>query len=438
MGGKAAILLVLGFSLIFLVVGHNFGSLSTRSVDNYADYYRETMAHNIAVSAANIAANQLFFDNEWKKGYENVKYQDGEFDVNVSGTLDDLTIEAVGRYEGISRRVEIKLRPSSYSKYGYYVKDFPGDLVLFTGDTISGPFHSQSKLNVKGSPVFMGKATAKNGLKLFKPADPKFYGGFESGVDVPLEWDSKLMEDAAKEGGFNLKDSAAGKFSDVRLIFNEDGSLTYQYKLKDKDKEDKKDKDKDKDDGEEDDGDKDKYEWGKKYTYDLSMLSSNGVIYLKEGNVLLSGKVAGKYTVGVGKDEGDKSGNIYIEDDIVYRTDPLDEDIVCQDMLGLVAANEVSVLQNAANNNDVNIHATMFNYKGGISVKDLKKNDPKMGRMLIVGGVIEKKSQITGYLSGNTLTAGYHQSIKYDPRLMLETPPYFPSTRQYEIVSWYE
>ncbi len=37
MGGKAAMLLVLGFSLIFLVFGSNFNSLSTRSVDNNTD-----------------------------------------------------------------------------------------------------------------------------------------------------------------------------------------------------------------------------------------------------------------------------------------------------------------------------------------------------------------------------------------------------------------
>lgn len=420
MGGKAAILLVLGFSLIFLVVGHNFGNLSTRSVDNYADYYRETMAHNIAVSAANIAANQLFFDNKWKKGYKDVEYQNGDFDVNMSGTLNDVTIEAIGRYEGISRRVEIKLRPSSYSKYGYYVKDFPGNLVLFTGDTISGPFHSQTKLNVKGSPVFMGKATSKSGLKLVDSADPKFYGGFESGVDVPLEWDSKLMEDAAKEGGFNVEDSAKEKFSDVRIEFNSDGTLTYQFKY-----------DKDKDDA---------YEWDTDtYTYPINKLTSNGVIYLHKGNIYLSGTVAGKYTVGVNGSSSEKSfGNIFVEDDIVYRTDPLDPNNKCEDMLGLVAANNVSVVKNTANNNDVNIHATMFNYHGGLSVQDLKKNDPKMGRMQVIGGVIENKSQITGYLSGNTLTSGYHQSIKYDPRLMLETPPYFPSTRNYEIVSWYE
>ncbi len=39
MGGKAAMFLVLAFSLIFLVFGSNFNNLSTRAVDNNAQYY---------------------------------------------------------------------------------------------------------------------------------------------------------------------------------------------------------------------------------------------------------------------------------------------------------------------------------------------------------------------------------------------------------------
>ncbi len=35
MSGKATLLLIVGFSLIFLVVSRNFGDVSNRAVDNF-------------------------------------------------------------------------------------------------------------------------------------------------------------------------------------------------------------------------------------------------------------------------------------------------------------------------------------------------------------------------------------------------------------------
>ena len=83
MSGKGSTFLVFGFSIIFLVVQNNFNSLSTRSVDNLTEYYMETIAHNIAVSGANMAANQIFLDADWNAGYEDVQFSGGEFDVSV-------------------------------------------------------------------------------------------------------------------------------------------------------------------------------------------------------------------------------------------------------------------------------------------------------------------------------------------------------------------
>lgn len=87
MGGKAAILLVLGFSLIFLFYGHRFNRLSTDSVDNLMNYYEDTKAHNIAVSAANLAANKLFLDKTWEEGFENVSFDGGTYNVFVSNNF---------------------------------------------------------------------------------------------------------------------------------------------------------------------------------------------------------------------------------------------------------------------------------------------------------------------------------------------------------------
>ena len=103
-------------------------------------------------------------------------------------------------------------------------------------------------------------------------------------------------------------------------------------------------------------------------------------------------------------------------------------------MLGIVAEKQVLVKNNAANRNDINIDALLFNYNGGIGVENINSTSPNMGTMRIKGGLIENKAQITGYTNG----AGYHQVIKFDKRFETSTPPYFPATEMYEIVSWFE
>ena len=108
MGGKASILLVLGFSLIFLVIGHNFGNVSNRSLENFTDYYKESMAHNIALSGANMAGNLVFLDPTWTSGFTNLGFNDGTINVSVQ-VIDAYQnikqITSVGEYEGVSKTV---------------------------------------------------------------------------------------------------------------------------------------------------------------------------------------------------------------------------------------------------------------------------------------------------------------------------------------------
>ncbi len=63
--GKLAFILVLGFSTLFLVLGYNANNVATRSVQNMVDYHARTVAYNIAVSAANLAANEIFLNDSW-------------------------------------------------------------------------------------------------------------------------------------------------------------------------------------------------------------------------------------------------------------------------------------------------------------------------------------------------------------------------------------
>ncbi len=162
MGGKGAILLVLGFSLLFMVAGQNLGNLSTRSVVNLSYYYIQSNAHNIALSAANMAANNIFFDKNWTAGYSDVPFSDGKMDVFVETTGTQKTLIAVGNYAGVSDTIRVILDPSYFSKFGNFYSTMTA--LPATGDTFNGPFHSNGTMSTWGTPVFWGKATSKNGL----------------------------------------------------------------------------------------------------------------------------------------------------------------------------------------------------------------------------------------------------------------------------------
>ena len=131
MGGKAAILLVLGFSLIFLVAGNNFNRLSTSAVDNSTNYYVQSYAYNIASSAANIAANNVYLNPSWNGSFSNVSFAGGKMSAYIH-TIDPIQnireIVATGVYFDSTKTIKIKIQPGRFSQFAYYSVNEPSDI----------------------------------------------------------------------------------------------------------------------------------------------------------------------------------------------------------------------------------------------------------------------------------------------------------------------
>lgn len=451
MGGKAILLLVMGFSLIFSVVNFNSVNTTSLAVERLSEYYATTNAQNIASSAANIAANEFFKDPNWGGYSHDTLFMQNGFavlDIDYTTTIKAmLTSKGIFEYSVDGKILEkealvsFKLNASSYSKFGYYAKTW-GNGYLVTGDTIDGPFHTQDKLLTLGSPVFKGKVTTKNGVGMYGnnsygAANPKFLGGYDTPVDVPFTLNTSQLEGAASSSG-RLFEDPSGNQMDLRLKFNADKTVDWSHGVTTT-----------------------TTTWGwsgrgrrRSWTSSttttttwttpvnakLDTLAPNGVIWNKKGNLYLSGTVNGQYTVGTAKN-GNSAGYVYLEDDIVYRKDPLqynngnyETNPDCEDMLGIIAEKQVVVKNNTANKSNINIHAAMFNYDGGITVEGISSSSANMGTMRIQGSLIENEAQTTGYTNGS----GYNQVIRYDKRYMTSTPPKFPATESFEIVSWYE
>jgi hypothetical protein len=406
MVGKAALLLVAGFSLIFLVIAKNFGNLSTRAVDNYTDYYKKTVAHDIAVTGANMAANQIFFDPTWTAGYDDINYQEGNLDVTVT-ILDAFKnirkVTSVGEFSGEYSTVSVVLSPSKFSKFAYYSIYEGNSIWWMTRDTVWGPFHTQDYLRVSGHPVFYGKATIKKDIIKWannSSHSPVFYGGFEKGIDLPLPNDGLApLESAADAGGhkFTGKDT-------VYVTFVRD-SITYKFAYS-----------------------------GPATTVLASSFAPNGVIFAKDAVLRLKGVVKGQYSIAASGSSG--KGKIFLDDNIVYNTDPR-VDPSSQDMLGILAKNDIMVTQNALNNSDINIHGSVYSEAGGFGAENYDTR-PASGNINLLGGIIQNTRRAVGTFSGSTIDHGFAKRYRYDERLMLSSPPMFPGTGAFEIVSWNE
>ncbi len=400
MAGKGILFLLLGFSVVFLVKGTNYGNISNRAVDNMGDYYKSTVAHNIAVSGANMAANQIFFDPTWKTGFTNKSYSGGKINVEVR-TIDAFRnikmVSARGTYDDYSKTVEVILKPSKFSKFAYYSRVEPSNIWWISGDTVWGPFHTNGSLRISERPVFYGKVSYRNDLIKYQYSwnDPKFYGGLDPGVNLPMPANGiDQLADAAYAGGlvFQGKDTVYLKFENQILKY--------------------------------------KYRYNKVWLEeDLTKAAPNGVVFAKDAIIRLQGTVEGQYSVATSK-------SIYIDDDIVYKTDPRD-DPSSKDLLGILAYNDVRVTDNSANHNDIKIDASVYCQTGGFGAENYDKR-PVSGEIQLLGGIIQDTRAAVGTFSGSTINHGFSKRYRYDQRLMLSSPPFYPGTGAFEIVSWLE
>jgi hypothetical protein len=407
MSGKATLLLIVGFSLIFLVVSRNFGDTSNRAIDNYVDYYKKAVSHNIAVSGANIAANNIFLDPTWKaNGYSNIAYQGGTIDIGVQ-IIDPykniVEITAEGSYEGYNSTVKIKLAPSKFSKFAYYSVSEGGTIWWNGTDTVWGPFHTQDYLRAANHPVFYGKATTKKSLVYYTSQTkdkPYFLGGYEQGIDVPLPTDAVDNMESTANLDFTGHDT-------VYMTFSND-SLKYKYTYKSV--------------------------YASVY---LPTAAPNGLIFAKNSVVRLKGTVKGQYTLACSSTSTSGKGTVYLDDNIVYSKDPRIYP-TSSDMLGICAENNVFITDNTANRSDINIHASIYCEKGGFGAEKYDTR-PVSGNINLLGGIIQNTRQAVGtFGSDGKIKSGFAKRYKYDNRFLVASPPFFPGTGGFEIVSWYE
>jgi hypothetical protein len=413
MGGKISVILVMLFSALFALFGRNILNNSVTVTENFSDYYSVTRAQSIAISGANMAINKLYLNKNWMAGFSNVPFAEGSFDVDIDTVgWDSRRITSIGTYNGVSKKVEILLEPENFALFGNFYNVF-GSVWAATGDTFSGRFHANDWVNCYYNPVFLGPVTTSKGIKLYNSSShPEFFGGTKVTEPVPLQFDTSVIRTAAYDNGKIFRDSTGtGKVTTVDLNFLADGNVKYRLKLGS--------------------GSYTGYS-----TVPLTTLAPNGVIYVEKGNLRVEGTLNGRATI-VASQKGDASaGQIFITNSIKYEKDPL-TDPACDDMLGMVAENKVTVTYNNTRG-DIDIQSSIFSQKDGLVIE--RYNDYSSAhRMNLVGGIIGQNVQATAtYDSHGNPIRGYSYVHKYDQRFTKVRPPFFPSTKYFRVVSWYE
>jgi len=160
-----------------------------------------------------------------------------------------------------------------------------------------------------------------------------------------------------------------------------------------------------------------------------------------QGNIdSLSGILDGYLTIA-------STGKIYITDNVIYA----EESVTSDDILGIYAEDNIVIKNNenisANEGKPITVDAsimtlkefTVFEYEG------FDKDGNPIGRkppatLYINGGVIQKTRGVLGHFNpvSSLVIDGYTKNWRFDDRLIITPPPFFPTTGEPEIISWKE
>jgi hypothetical protein len=411
MGGKAALIVVVGFGILLGYVANNLSVIATRAQGNMSVYAGATESHNLAITGANVGLSRLYQDTTWRGTQTQTLTSslNGSYTYTVTtGANGRPFLRSISTYRGASEilhdTVEVVFGANSYQSFSLFawMTNFEGNVFWITGDTVWGRVHSNGQMHMDGTPTFMEKLTTSKGI------DPKpgtgtnkavFKKGFETGVaTIQFPTDLSLIANASKVGGRSYAGDIEVRLSAGTASDDDGYALVYSGGvLKD--------------------------------TVRLNDGTFNGVLGAT-GKVSVSGTVDGKLSIYSPKE-------IYITDNITYAN----RTTASNDLLGLVCDKDIVVADNTANSGDCSIDGCVFSLSGSFTAEDYNSGKPR-GRLSVLGSIVQDTRGAVGTFSGSTLKTGYLKAYRFDPRLADPSvrPPGFPGfyTQTYAIGSWWE
>ncbi len=406
---------------------------------------------------------------------------------NANEFLKTYRIVSTGTVNTVSRSVEIVVRQATFGKYAYFTDKETasggGSIWWSSKDSIDGPVHSNNSsstnfnidysgwsANYPRRPIFFGPVTASGSSISYNPSRPRTESdyqkvfsngskGYTLGVPkINLPPSTNTQKEAAwgtgtaypsTDGVYLRADNSGGIYirGNAAITMSVDASGNQLMTVVQ----------------------------GTKTTVvtfninagTVSMTGAigsgsatsassfpNGVIYCTGNITALSGTIAdnkvsdgeitraSSWTIAT---DTNAAKDITITGDLVYNTRPdkaLDASAACNlaaGTLGLVGQDvKIASVGTSYSHPNREIDAVMLagspTVAGSISVNNYSSGST--GTLKVIGGLIQSTRGAVGTLSNGIINHGYQKDYHYDPRLASYPPPFYPTTGQYDRLSW--
>ena len=332
----------------------------------------------------------------------------GSFAVAVNqtggGVFPTYTLASTGIYKNASKTLILTVRQISYSRYIYLtnLESRSGTNIWFIGgDIVRGPLHTNDQLNIFNDPTFEGPVSSvSDSINYYHgppPLDnPDFQESLTLGapkIKLPTSADilNGIKTAAQQSGGVYLTGN-----STVTLLSNGTMNVTNDGR-----------------------GLTGVVNAGQNWTNHNVPLPQNNSLYVNNGNLNISGILAGQLTVGT-------NNNIYIVGDLLYNSDPRTNPS-STDMMGIVSQNNVIIDSAAPYNLEIDGYIIALNTSFSMeNYASLMK-----GTLILYGGITQVERGAVGTFNANTghKASGYTKDYNYDERFQNVAPAYFPPAR---------
>lgn len=416
MFGKGSLIVAVGFSLSMGLYSAKMNRLTVTNSDHLNNSWMKSLVHEGAISGMNYGVNHV---------WENLN-NDSNFTIVMASCTTQVTIRKIDddtvMVKSICRgylfddeywttnRKYLPLFDSSFacftynipvSEWFYFTNDDMG-IYWTTGDTVWGPMHCNRTILTSGSPVFYEKVTSRLGISPTpnrRGNAAKYYGGWEIGLNCSLPTDLSRIRNLAFQANNGADYNTVCLYNEpLTLVFLPDGSVIRTV----------------------DDEPPD--------TVLVTAIAPTGILYSTR-DVHVSDVLDGQITI-LSDDD------IWIDNDLLYKSDPLSED-GSDDLCGLVSIDDIIIADNEANNNNVFINACILASNGSFGAEHYSTR-PIAGTLNIVGSIAQNTRGAVGTFSQNQINHGFSKRYRFDPRLKFQSPPNYPFVRSLRLDSWWE
>ena len=361
MGGKAALIQVLGFGFIISMISSNLNTIATHAQGNMSQYAAATESHNLAVSGANIGLARFYQDTSWR----------GTVTQNLTGVLKGTlsytianhssgrpylrSVSACNHPDGVLRdTVEILFNPGGDNSFTLFawMTNFEGNVFWYHRRHHLGPgpherpaaYDRDARLHGQGYHVERAQSQVGNGRK---PGD------LQAGVRDRRRRDPLPYRSVPAVHRGHLRRAQLRRqhrrharrrncwptMTGMRSSGREESSSTASR----------------------------------------CRAAGSTAPSSRRARVSVKGTVDGRLTIGSGT-------QIYVTDNIQYENRAV---ATSDDVLGLVSNASVIVADNAANSSNCEVDASIFARSGSFSAENYSSGSPR-GQLKVLGSIVQE------------------------------------------------